>query len=333
MNAKENWNRQHKSCIVVRKNGQVEFDRVLKDNEEVKIVNKKQVEAKKRKSKSKNDIQAHIQENEGSYVHLIYKYGYPLMDKLQTECEGSKSNIHIIRFIQLATYSTFGGKLFDEDRNRIKKSSLSKIWNTTNRVSINETYNILLKCGYIKEEVKVVNNRPNKYFKREIKGAKEEVYIMISKELIVKGAVEDFKKLHNKDVDLTYTRLFTQNIQDMYESTDAKSRKQLANLFKILPFINFTHNVLCMNPEEPDHTKLEILNWSDVARICGVDENKNLTRFKNELFKLKIYKKSVVGQFTSGDSKHNYKICINPKVYYSGNNIEDLKALYRLFEM
>lgn len=296
--------------------GEVLGNVLLKNQSEqlvMKAVNEKQVRAIKKKTENKSSIVEHIEQNEGSFIHLIYKYRKPLMESLQAKCEGSKIDTHMIRFIQLATYSTFGGKLYDSNRNEIKKSSLSKIWDTTSRNSVNETYKLLKECGYIYET--------------------EEGYIMINEDLIVKGAVEDFKKRRKKDADLTYTRVFSKNVQDMYEGTEPKQRKQLANLFKVLPYVNFVHNVLCMNPTEIDHTKLEMLNWSDVARLCGVDENKNLTRFKNELFKLKVYGIPVVGQFTSGDSQHNYKICINPKVYYAGNDIEDLKALYRLYEM
>lgn len=308
-NKVENWSRQEKSVLIIEPNGQVKFDRVLKDGETVKISNDNQLSSYCQKKKNIIEIQDHIQKNEGSFVHLIYKYGYPLMDKLQTKCEGNKANIHIIRFLQLATYVTFGGKLFDRKRNEIKKSSLSKIWDTSSRNSINETYNLLKECDYIYED--------------------KEGNILISEDLIVKGEVKDFKKQHKKDINLTFTRLFTQNIQDMYNGTEAKARKQLANLFKILPFINFNHNIFCDNPTEKDKSKLKFLSWTDLALICGVD-NKNVTRFKNELFKLKIYGFDTIGEFKSGSG---YYICINPKIFYGGNNIEDVSFLYKSFEM
>lgn len=282
---------------------------------EVKLVveNKTQSKAYKEKLENENSIIEHIQDNEGSFIHLIYKYSEPFMRELQEKCEGSKANIHIIRFIILSTYLTFNKKLFDNNKNEIKKSSLGKIWDTKSRNSINETYKILKECNYIYED--------------------EKGNIMLNDNIVIKGAVENFKKLKREDENLTYTRAFAKNLQNMYEGTDPKSRKQLANLFKLLPYVNFTHNVLCMNPSEEDHKKLKLMSWCDVARACGIDTNKNLTRFKNELFKLKIYDKCVVGQFICSSSKTNYKICINPKVFYAGNNIEDLKALYRLFEM
>lgn len=292
--------------------GEILGNILLKESSEqliLKVVNEKQSDAIKKKNSNNSDIIEHIQKNEGAFVHLIYKYGFPLMDKLQTKCEGNKVNIHIIRFIQLATYSTFGGKLFDNNRNEIRKSSLSKIWDTTSRNSINETYKLLIECGYIYET--------------------EEGDIMISEELIIKGAIEDFKRLKKDDIDLTYTRLFTQNIQDMYLGTEPKARKQLANLFKVLPYINFKHNIFCANPTETDKDKLIFYTWTDLAKLCGVDET-HTTRFKRELFKLKIYGYDTIGEFKSGN---RYYICINPKIYYSGDNIEAVDFLYKSFEM
>lgn len=305
----EEFNRQHKSVQIRDRRGNLIDDRALKDDETIEIINIKQRNAIKRKRKNTSDLQEHIRANEGPFIHLLYKYGYPLMDKLQGKCDGNKANIHIIRFIQLATYSTFGGKLFDTNWNRIKKSSLKTLWDTTSRNSINETYELLMDCGYIYET--------------------EEGYIMISEELIVKGAIEDFKRLKKDEKDLTYTRIFSKNVQDMYIGTEPKARKQLANLFKVLPYINFKYNIFCANPTETNKENLELYTWTDLARICGYDES-NITKFKKELWKLKIYGFNTIGQFSSGDS---YYICINPKVYYGGDNKEDVEFLYKSFEM
>ena len=255
----------------------------------------------KKKTKDIDDITEFIQANEGAYYHLIYKYGYPIMDRLQAKYEGNKANIHIIRLIQLANHVTFGGRLFDENRNEIKRSSLSKIWHTSDKKGIKETYEVLKECGYIYE----------------------------NEDLIVKGAIEDFKKLHKADNDLTYTRVFSNNVKDMYEGTEPKQRKQLANLFKVLPYINFKHNVFCMNPTEDDFDKLELLNWTDLARLCGYDDTK-VSRFKKDLWNLEIYNKCVMGQFSC---KRGYYIAVNPKIYYGGNDVEDVRFLYRSFEM
>ena len=46
--------------------------------------------------------------------------------------------------------------------------------------------------------------------------------------------------------------------------------------------------------------------------------------------KLNIYGYNTIGDFTCGDGK---AICVNPKVFYAGNDIQDVNRLYVLFEM
>ena len=292
--------------------GEVVGNVVKTENEEVvlKTINPKKKEALDNKNDNAHEMSLFIEANEGSYFHLIYKYSYPIFVELQNNYEGTNANLHIMRFMILASYVTFGGKLFDNNGNEIKKSSLSKIWDVkNNRKSINETYNILKRCNYIYES--------------------EEGYLMINDKLIKKGAIQDFEKLKKQDKDLTYTRVFVDNLQDMYNGANKTQRKQLANLFKILPFINFKHNVFCLNPTEVDRKKLNILTWKELVEMCGYDKSQ-VARFKRDMYKLKINGHAVIGQFHTVDGE---LICVNPKVYYGGNNINDVQNLYNMFEM
>ena len=268
-----------------------------------------QRDAYKHKLELDKEMADFIKKNEGAFIHLIYKYGSVIFRKLEEKLSGNKSNIHIIRFIILATYMTFGGKLFDDDKHRIKKSSLKHIWDVSNRNSINETYNLLLECGYIYEE---------------------EGCIMINDKMIIKGEITDIiNELKKDDGRYTYTRVFVDNIKSMYYGTEQKQRKQLANLFKILPYINFKYNVFCSNPTETDEMKLELLSWGDLAELCGYDRT-NVTRFKKDLWNLKIYDHCVIGEF---HCEAGMAICVNPKVYYGGDDVSDVRNLYAMFKM
>lgn len=304
----EEFKRQHDSYIVVGKDGQIKFDGILKDGEGLKVFNKRQEEAFKRKMEKREGIIEHIKNEEGDFVHFVYKYMCPAF--MELEKLGNKANIHIMRFIVLATYLNNKNNLYDLNNNRIKKSSLAKVWNTeNNRKSVNETINTLKKYKYIYET--------------------EEGYIMINNSLIQKGEVKNFRKMKKEDINTTYTRLFSENIREMYQNTDAKARKQLAYLFKVLPYVSYKHNILCKNPHEKEKDKLDLLTWTDVAEICEID-TKNVTRFKNQLFKLSVQGFDVIGQFSC---KGGYYICINPKLYYSGDSLEDVEFLYKSFEM
>ena len=155
----------------------------------IKATTEQQRESYKHKQELNQAIKEFIEENEGAFVHLIFKYGTPIFKELEEKAPGSKCNTHVIRFMMLATCLTFGGKLFDSNKNRVKKSSLKNIWATTSKNSINETYNLLMECGYIYET--------------------EEGYLMINEDIVVKGAIENFEELRKQDHSFTYTRVFS----------------------------------------------------------------------------------------------------------------------------
>lgn len=268
-----------------------------------------QVQFAKNKKMLDAEMKEFIENNEGAFVHLIFKYGQPIFKKLEEKAPGNKANVHEIRFIVLATYKTYKGCLSYSNGQRIKKEDLGKIWDTSSRNSRNETYNLLKECGYIYET--------------------EEGYIMINEDIIIKGAVENFKELKEEDNSSTYTRVFIDNVREMYNGTESKQRKQLANLFKILPYINFKYNVFCMNPAEVDETKLDLLNWTNLAELCGYDKT-NVSKFRKELMKLKVCGHDVIGQFETSSGK---TLCVNPKVYYSGDDANDVRNLYVMFKM
>ena len=249
-------------------------------------------------------------DEQGAFVNLIFKYGPIIFKEIEDKTPGNKANTHEIRFIILAVKTNYKGELVN-DRKRVKKADLSKIWETSSKNSINETYNLLKECGYIYET--------------------EEGYLMIDKDMVIKGAMDRMKDLQKEDGSYTFTRLFVDNIEDMYYGTESSKRKQLANLFKILPYINYKYNVFCSNPTEEDETKLKLLNWTDLARMCGYEEKKNISKFTKDLKSLSINGHSVIGQFeTRAGSK---VIVVNPKIYYSGNNLDDVRGIEALFRM
>ena len=289
-----------------RTTGEVYNRQLINSNDEV-VGNRLITEKTANRDKafiSKKELSEFIDDNFGAFYHLAYRYKNNLFDTLQSKYEGEKANIHIVRFIVLGTSLTFWGKLFDRSNHRIKKSSLKNIWNTQNRNGINETYKLLSDCGYIYET--------------------EEGYLMINDKIMNKGKI----LLENK-IDNTYTRVFKENVQNLFNGATTKQQKQLANLFKILPYINFRHNIFCSNPTETDINKLETLTWSDLAEICGYDKTK-VTRFKKDLFTLEINGEMVIGQFTTQQS---YYICVNPRVYYANNEIEYVKGLLHSFKI
>jgi hypothetical protein len=136
----------------------------------------------------KDLVEEYKEQNDEAFFHLIFKYGTIIFKELEEKAPGNKCNIHIIRFIILASYVTYKGNLIDKYGHNIKKSSLKKIWNTENRNGVNDTYNLLKECGYIYET--------------------KEGHIMINKDMVIKGGItKHYKELKKQDGRYTYKRI------------------------------------------------------------------------------------------------------------------------------
>lgn len=247
-------------------------------------------------------------DEQGAFVNLIFKYGPIIFKEIEDKAPGSKGTLHVMRFIMLAVKINYEGKLIN-NRRGIKKADLGKIWDVKNRGSRDETYNILKECGYIYET--------------------EEGYLMINKDMVIKGAIKDKIKELKEDGSFTFTRLFVDNIEAMYYGTESKQRKQLANLFKILPYINYKYNVFCSNPTEDDEEKIEPLNWKQLAELCGCDKS-NSSRLKKDLMDLNVNGQKVIGTF---ETSSGLSIVVNPKIYYSSNDLEAVRGIEALFRI
>jgi hypothetical protein len=247
-------------------------------------------------------------DEQGAFVNLIFKYGPIIFKEIEDKAPGNKANLIEMRFIMLAVKTNYKGELMN-DRKGIKKSDLSKIWGTSSKNSINETYDILKECGYIYET--------------------DGGYLMINKDMVIKGAMDHIKDLQKEDSSYTFTRLFVDNIEAMYYGTESRQRRQLANLFKILPYVNYKYNVFCSNPTEEDEEKIEPLNWKQLAELCGCDKS-NSARLKKDLMSLNVNGQKVIGTFETGAG---LSIVVNPRIYYSSNNLEAVRGIEALFRI
>ena len=296
-NSMNNKDRKVRHGLINYETGEVVADYNISESDGLRVVSNKTSKAHVKRKDTKDLLVKY-----GDYIHLRYIYQTPIFQELVKEVGHTKANTHIIRLIKLASLLTWNNTLYDSNRNRVKKSSLGKIWGITNRAEIKGTYDILTKYNYI-------------YMEGD--------YIMINKDVISKGTIE-------ADKDNTYTRIFIATIQELYDNSDKKKQKQIAHLFKILPYIHFEYNILCWNPTELDTEKIELMTWKDLASICGVSPN-NVKKLKQDL-SLKINNQYVIGEFKHSPTAKLPKIVVNPALYYAGSDIDKLTGVIKLFE-
>lgn len=151
----------------------------------------------------------------------------------------------------------------------------------------------------------------------------ESVYI--NDELFSKGKIK---------TDLNYTRLFCNYIQNLYEACgSANDHKQLAYLFKMIPFINRETNILCLNPWEKTKKDIRPMRLGDFCDLIGYDR-RNISRLSKDLLKIKINGESALGFFVQNLDKETWVTIINPKLYFGGDKTKELfEQQYKLFKI
>ena len=133
--------------------------------------------------------------------------------------------------------------------------------------------------------------------------------VYVNEKYIVKG------KIHT---DQNYTRLFCEYVRQLYEGCEsAKAHKQLAYIFKIIPFINRRTNIVCNNPTEQDENKVTPMSLGDFCDVIGYDRS-HARRLAKELLKIRINGELAVGFFVSDLREETWLLVTNPKLYFGG---------------
>lgn len=132
----------------------------------------------------------------------------------------------------------------------------------------------------------------------------------------------------NNNVNKGCTRVFIDNIRKLYKATDYKKHKQLYYLFKLLPHVNLENNIVCENVKEMEIYKTIPMTLKDIMISLELNET-NSTRWLKEMKKFTIDGNYVVMRTYIDETLY---IIINPKLYYGGNHIENMKYIIGLFD-
>ena len=245
--------------------------------------------------KNKDVFNMMIENNFGGF----YFAKYDKLLKLDLESQ------YRVRFFDLCTHMDYDNKLKFGNGIGDGKLMLEKDLSEVLRLSQNET--IRTKKALIKANLITIE---------------EDKSISINKEYVVKG------KINKRDLRRSI-RVMEYGFREIYTKANAREHKRLDVLIKVLPYVNYNHNILCKNPSEEDISKIEPLNLSELCDIVGYDVT-NHSKLKSDLLKLKVDGMNAILFVLKGKELHIY---INPCIYYKGKNIDNLKALMNMFRV
>lgn len=210
---------------------------------------------------------------------------------------------YLFRFIYLCTYMSYDKKIHFGNAIGEKSLALEKDLKEIFRLSKSETINT--KNTLIENGLIIIN---------------KDKTINVNSKYAIKGEIE------KRELKMS-VKVMEKGIREVYRKSKATEHKKLALLIELLPYVNFRHNVICSNPEESDVEKINPFNLTEVMRIA---EYKNLTRFKRDLLNLTVNEELAV-KIT--ETKYGKFVYVNPRIFYKGNNADDLKSCMNEFKI
>lgn len=226
--------------------------------------------------------------------HFYFNYYNRLLDKLKPQ--------YLTRFLYLCCYLNY--------------DNLLVINKTTRHIPIyDEELQGLLKLS----KAETYNTR-NALIEKELIIINEDKTISINNTYCKKGEIMKNNKTEK-------VRMFENGIKELYENSKPSEHKQLALLFEMLPYVNLRFNVICENPREEVEERIKPYSLKQLSVLL---KQSNVTRFKKNLMSMSVNEEPVI---CINEIKNKKMITINPKVYYKGVNINELKSLISLFTM
>lgn len=237
----------------------------------------------------------------GGFIFAVYEMG-----KEFNKHEEVLAQADLTRLIFIGTYTNFDGVLMENQKTVMSKKKLQELTGLS-RNKFTEFYNKLLQLGILLEQ---------------------EGRILMNEAYFFKGNIKD----HEASVEDSCTRIYIETVKDLYNSTSTNAHKVLGILFRVIPYLNIEYNVVCHNPAERIADYVKPMTLGELAERLGYS-SQNIGKFKRDLQGIKTKDGKQVIVFAScNEDKRTFKVVVNPKVIYGGNDFEKVEALTILFK-
>lgn len=124
-------------------------------------------------------------------------------------------------------------------------------------------------------------------------------------------------------------RTFNKAVKELYNNASSKEHAYIGKLLKLAPYVNVYNNILCWDIKETDVNKVNPLTIEEIRGIVHPNNNYSYA-VMDKLENLFIKGEPVIGAF---NSVGQVQYIINPRLFYRGNNINDLQAIIDHFDI
>lgn len=224
-------------------------------------------------------------------------------------------------------------------RERINELFANELFNDTERVAIMYIGSFVDYDGYLmtnnnipmdkkmlSKYVKITNNDNgfNNFYKKLIETkiiVETNGKLQWDTKLSFKGRPE----IYGNKIKHCY-KTYDQTMQELYE---ANKPKQLATVFRLLPYVNKFTNELCRVVNAPSYSGDDLYSTQEVAELLGITDVDGKKNFARRALKIKVGNEFV---FMVSKVDKVSKVTINPKLVWM-NTIAPDHTLLNLFEL
>ena len=197
------------------------------------------------------------------------------------------------RLVYLATFIPYGERVLKRGNKKMRKEDLKKELGLPETTFFYFWHNVIEK--YLFED--------------------EERYIFLS---------EDFKrgKKDGRNKRVMCQKVYIKAVRDLYRTCPISKHKHLGRIFKLLPYINVEHNILCHAPYENDWNYIQQMTLDEFCEKIGVSKE-NRMRVLKDYAKIKFpvgdHEELACAFVFAENDKSDMRIIINPRILYRGN--------------
>lgn len=238
--------------------------------------------------KSREEKRQEYLESKKAYVHIAAQYGpfvWLKYDLQKLICDDIPPG-HLSRLLRIGVMKG-SGEAFSLDSLGI---SVSQKY---------ETINSLVSAGYLAPEA--------------MPGG-------VADRMIWVGKINSTKVKSDMDRGRYITRLYRTAYISLYESLQAARHKQLGYILNMVPYLNRTYNILCVNPLETNLNLIAPLSYPDISDILELSRP-NAARLRHYWEDMRISFGAVSSPIlkeVTRDGRH--LLCVNPRLIYAGRD-------------
>lgn len=258
----------------------------------------RKTEAQQRYARNRSVMGRFAEEN-GGYVSALFESCITMAERFP-----SLSQSDIARLMFIGTYTGYDdGCLRHDNKILIDRAALSKLVGIS-REQFSKFYGRLQAEDIIRDENEGVFVNPSVFQRGESEAGLS---------------------------DIQRTRIYRRTVRDLYaEYGKGRGVKQLAIVFTLIPFLHYSTNVVCFNPQEYYYDQIQPMTVDKLAALLNYTETRKLKAAMNSV---KLGGQPVFAFVEDIEDKRKRRIIVNPRVVFAGNaeGLEKVRALCVLF--